>query len=178
MLHYLQSTGTSVYRLPSYSYAPVIVTGRNIMFGLSMKERLYKAIRTQTDATISDIDADLRAFARNANSMTSEELEKEYTRIIGMHSNAVSATLAQTLGSAAAFKAGMAIQSPQITGLPEEFDLDYLLDSGPKVGFYFAFYYYALTGRQIDLNDYGLYIRPLNKYQLDLLTTYLGRYSF
>ena len=32
--------------------------------------------------------------------------------------------------------------------------------------------------RQIDLNDYGLYIRPLNKYQLDLLTTYLGHYSF
>jgi hypothetical protein len=46
------------------------------MFGLSMKERLYKAIHTQTEATISDIDADLRALARNANSMTSDELRK------------------------------------------------------------------------------------------------------
>ena len=148
------------------------------MFGFSIKERLYKAIHTQTDETISDIDTDLRAFAHKANSMTSEALEKEYTRMIGMHSNAVSAALAQTLGSTVAFKAGMAIQSPHITGLPEEFDLDYLLDSGPKVGFYFAFYYYAVTGNQINLDDYGKYIRPLNKYQLDLLTSHIGRYTF
>lgn len=146
------------------------------MFGLSMKERLYKAIRTQCDETIPEIDADLRAFARKAVSMADADFEKEYCRIIGMHSNAVSAVLAQTLGSGAGSKAGLAMQSPQVTGLPEEFDLDYLLDSGPKVGYYFAFYYYAVTGNQISLDDYGKYIRPLNKYQLDLLTDRLKRY--
>ncbi len=143
------------------------------MFGLSKKETLYNAIRTISESKLQDVKQDLRIFYNSVYSMSEEQREKEYCRIIGMHSNAVSATVGEKMGRNLMTKVGFAIQSPQITGLPEEFDLDYLLNSGPKVGFYFAFYYYALTGKQITLDDYGKYIRPLNKHQLDMLTGYL-----
>ena len=145
------------------------------MFGLSLKEKLFNGMKRLCNEKLPIFEADMRDFLKVASSMDENKAKKEYLSLVGRYSDAISGELANGFGSTAALKAGLAFQSPKIAGLPDEINMDFLLDTGPLVGYYFAFYYYGITGNKIAQNDYAKYIRPLNQYQTDLINTVLNK---
>lgn len=106
-----------------------------------------------------------------------ENAQKEYITLIGNYSDAISGALADGFDRSVMARVGLATMSPSKTGLPAEMNMEAILSTGPLVGYYFAFYYYGITGKQISLNDYGKYIRPLNQYQTSLINGVLDKYD-
>ena len=147
------------------------------MFGLSIKEKLYKAIMRLTEEKLPVFEQKFAYLIENRSTMSDDAANDFYISCIGSYSDAVSGVLADTMGRTAAIKAGLAFQSPTIAGLPEELDMEHLLSTGPLVGYYFALYYYGITGKKISLDDYGKFIRPLNQYQVNLINSVISKYD-
>lgn len=145
------------------------------MFGLSMKEKLYKAMIRLCEEKLPQFESDMRELVSSAEGMNEEQTEREYTVAVLRYSSAVTEALHQGLGGNIGFMVGMAMMNPHITGLPEEYDADF--DASPFVGKYFAIYYYAATGKQISFGDYGKYIRPINQYQASLINRVFEKLS-
>lgn len=145
------------------------------MLGLSMKEKLYKAMMRLCEEKLPLFERDMRKLVSRADGLTEEQTQHEYNAAVLRYTSSVTETLHQGLGSNIGFRVGMAMMSPHITGLPEEYDTDF--DSSPFVGKYFAIYYYATTGKQISLSDYGKYIRPINQHQVALINTVFEKLS-
>ena len=145
------------------------------MFGLSMKEKLYKAMMRQCEDKLPGFESDMRELVSRAEGMTEEQTQQEYNTAVLRYTSSVTEALHKGLGSNIGFRVGMAMMSPHITGLPEEYDSDF--DASPFVGKYFAIYYYAATGKQISLSDYGKYIRQINQHQVSLINTVFEKLS-
>ncbi len=131
------------------------------MLGLSIKEKLYKAIRQQTLEKMPVFEREFSDFLRKVDFMSEEQMNKAYFNCVQGYSNAVSEVLASGFDGVVTTRLSFALMSPSVAGLPD--------DTGPFVGNYFAYYYYAIMGREISPEDYGKYIRPLNQYQVSLI---------
>lgn len=145
------------------------------MFGLSIKEKLYKAMLRLCEEKLPEFESDMRKLISRAEGMSEKQTEREYNAIVLRYSSAVTQSLHQSLGSTVGLRVGMAMMNPHITGLPEEYDTDF--DASPFVGKFFAIYYYAATGKQISYSDYGKYIRPINQYQTSLINRVFEKLS-
>ncbi len=143
------------------------------MFGLSIQEKLYKLIWKLCDEKLPFYEKELTRIVNDKDIMNSEDADEAYKAVICNYSDEISSVLAEKFGGTAAMKAGLALQCPKIAGFPEEMDADHILDTGPLIGYYWGLWYYGLTGNKIALSDYGKYIRPLNKHQVELMDTIL-----
>ena len=137
------------------------------MLGLSMKEKLYKAIIRLCEEKLPLFERDMRGLVARAEGLSEEQTQQEYTAAVLRYTSSITEALHQGLGPDVGLRVGTAMMRPHITGLPEEYDDDF--DASPFVGKYFAVYYYAATGKQISLSDYGKYIRPINQVQVSLI---------
>ena len=145
------------------------------MLGLSMKEKLFKAIIRLCEEKLPLFERDMRGLVARAEGLSEEQTQQEYNAAVLHYTSSITEALQQGLGSNIGIRIGMAMLSPHITGLPEEYDTDF--DASPFVGKYFAIYFYATTGKQISLSDYGKYIRPINQHQVSLINTIFEKLS-
>ena len=145
------------------------------MLGLSMKEKLYKALIRLCEEKLPLFEREMRGLVARAEGLSEEQTQQEYTAAVLRYTSSITEALHQGLGPDVGLRVGMAMMRPHITGLPEEYDADF--DASPFVGKYFAVYYYAATGKQISLSDYGKYIRPINQYQVSLINAVFEKLS-
>lgn len=145
------------------------------MLGLSMKEKLYKAIMRLCEEKLPLFERDMRGLVARAEGLSEEQTQQEYNSAVLRYTASITETLQKGLGSNIGIRVGMAMMSPHITGLPEEYDSDF--DASPFVGKYFAIYYFAATGKQISMSDYGKYIRPINQHQVSLINRVFEKLS-
>ena len=143
------------------------------MFGLSMKEKLYKAFVNLCAEKLPVFEKEMRDLLLHAEGMGEEEAVLAYAAALHHYSNAISETIHQGLGPNETFRFSMAVMRPSSTGLPDDYDSEF--GNSPFAGKFFAIYYYAITGKQIELSDYGKYIRPINKRQIDLVNGVLQK---
>jgi hypothetical protein len=80
---------------------------------------------------------------------------------------------AESPGADARFR--LALMEPSISGLPAEFDVDYLCDNGISAGAVFAFAYYALTGKPISGAEMFRNMSMLNHLQNDMMNSVLDK---
>ena len=145
------------------------------MFGLSMKERLYKAFMNLCETKLPVFRKEMRDLVLRAENMSEEEAGQAYAAILQHYTSAITEEIHRGLPPAAGFRVGAAMMRPSITGLPEEYDDEF--DNSLYAGKYFAIYYYAMTGKQIDFGDYGKYMRPINQRQVELMNGVLQELS-
>ena len=146
------------------------------MFGLSVKEKLYRAIKTQTLEKLPSFEASFVNYISKSEKMDKEQKGEAFMSCVIEYTDNVSSVLASGLAKSITQKAMLAAQMPQMTGLPKEITMDYILSTSPFVGYYFAFYYYGITGKQISPDDNDKYITPLNHYQTDLISSVVDKY--
>ncbi len=131
------------------------------MLGLSLKERLIKSIKRISSDKIEKYVSCLElGYSESAAS-------KEYY-------NAVFDNMWQEFGSKSTSIDGRiraAMQAPIITGLPKEYDLDYIYERGFDGIATYAFTYYGITGKPIDMSKDNEKLDQLRDYQLRLEAT-------
>lgn len=143
------------------------------MFGLSKKEVLVKAIK---NACNNELQVYKTGAIKLASMQSSDEdIDKMVAAIRREYLNSVfDAIWASFRASSPTIETKMrlAMMSPSITGLPEEFDIEYFDCNGISAGCTFAIAYYALTGKSISNKEYKT-CSMLNHYQNDLMQNVL-----
>ena len=148
---------------------------RYYMFGLSIKEKLFKTFVRLCEEKLPILEDDLHDLVKQTEKMSEQEAQREYTAALNRYNSAITETIHQALPYNARFRVGAAVMNPTITGLPREFDEEF--DSMPFVGKFFPVYYYASTGSRISASDYGKYVRPIDQYQAELVNGLLEKLS-
>ncbi len=145
------------------------------MFGLSIKEKLFKALAVQCAEKLPIFEADMRELVRRGEDMSEDAAAQAYAAAMQRYTDAVAETVLQGLPQSIRLRASLALLQPTITGLPEEYGRDF--DFSPYAGKHFAICYYAVTGNRIQLSDYGRYMRPIDQHQAELVNGVLRKLS-
>jgi hypothetical protein len=152
------------------------------MFGLSKHEILINAIKNTCVNELPKYEAAIKTLIEKSNNpeIPQEKVSKSARYARCDYLNAVSDAIWNSFAvSSPSIHARyrLAMMSPRMTGLPEEFDLDYLCDNGISAGIVFALSYFAITNKTVSNTKMFKIMSMLNHYQTDLMNDILKKYS-
>lgn len=150
-----------------------------VMFGLSKREMLIKAIQNACQNSLgtyrSEITTSLEKFS--SGSLSDDAFNQELTTARRNYFNSVyDAVWASFRVSSPTIEQRMrlAMFSPEMTGLPPEFDLDYFAKNGISAGCTYAIAYFAFSNKTISPRDFRD-CSMLNHYQVNLMNSVLNK---
>lgn len=142
------------------------------MFGLSKKEVLQNAIKNTCTNEIETYRAGLLQLTDGKNNeLADADIEKVALDVRKDYFNTVFDSVVTSFRASApivATRIQLALSSPCMTGLPEEFNVEYLDKTGISAGCTFALCYFALTNKQLTYRDFSV-CSALNHYQNRLM---------
>lgn len=151
------------------------------MFGLSKQEIIIKVIKNACTAKIDSYRSGIKMIAEflsmpdARDDIPQEKISKlaETTRI--NYLNAVCDAVWESLSVSSpnlSDRFHIALLSPRIAGLPDEFTTEYLSAHGISAGVVFGLMYFAVTGKSVEIKHFKT-MSMLNHYQNDLMNEVL-----
>ena len=142
------------------------------MFGLSTKEVLISAIKNACVNSLPQYRSEMASLLKKSEDDDSSKIDNEINAISVNYLDAVCDSISQSYRTSspkifARFQ--LAISSPDMTGLPEEYDLDYFCDKGVPAGCVFGIAYFAITNKTVDSTKMFRIMSMLNHFQSDLM---------
>lgn len=142
------------------------------MFGFSTRETLVRAIENACRNKIDVYKDCVREGLVNGSELSEEEILQHATTARIEYVNAVFNVMLESFQvSSPTIHARMKLVmwDPRITGIPDEFNIDYLADNGFPAGVTYAICYFAVTNKKIlPSKDFQIMSR-LNHYQSELM---------
>ena len=153
------------------------------MFGFSKEEVLAKAIKNACSNKLNTYEHEIQQILRRYQmrpKMSESELSHLTLQARRNYLNAVCDSIWSSFSVSnpnthARFK--LALMSPQMTGLPEEINVDYLNTNGISAGVVFALAFFALTNKQINSPKLFRTMSILSHYQNDLMESVLTKFD-
>lgn len=146
------------------------------MFGLSTREMLIKMIKNACQNNLQIYRQGIEALLEQPE----EDHERYAYKIRKKYFNAVFDSIWNYFGVSSPSidqRLRLVLMSPEISGLPPEFPLEYLDTVGISAGVAFAFCYYAITNKPVSTVKLSRDMSMLNHYQLDCMNRILAEYS-
>lgn len=147
------------------------------MFGLSTKERLVAAIKAICEKQSVVYEKEIISVLPQLEKLTSEEdIQEIMVPARSAYFNACFDMLSDTLETISPVifsKMRLCMLEPSISGVPENFSVEYLCKYGISAGVAFAFAFYAIKGKPINLLKDAKTLSFLNHYQNDIMNTIL-----
>ena len=151
------------------------------MFGLSKQEIIIKVIKNACTAKIDSYRSGIKMIAEilsmpdAKDDIPQEKISKlaETTRI--NYLNAVCDAVWESLSVSSpnlSDRFHIALLSPRIAGLPDEFTTEYLSTHGISAVVVFGLMYFAVTGKSVEIKHFKT-MSMLNHYQNDLMNEVL-----
>ena len=122
------------------------------MFGLTTSEMLISAIKNACVNYANELQSAFEKLYTIEGVVNDDELLQEAKQAIVDYKNHIFDSLwslAQLSSPNNEARLRLAIMSPQIVGLPDEFDLDHIAIHGFSAGATYAIFRYALTGKPL-----------------------------
>ena len=153
------------------------------MLGLSAPESLVRAVKNSCNNEIGTYKQGVQEFLdalKQNEDMVDEEKDKYIIAARKDYINAVCDSMFSSFRISSPNideRLRLAISSPQITGLPDEFSIEYMDDYGISAGAVFAFCYYAVTNKKVTTKKTIRTMSMLNHYQNELMNSVLAEFD-
>lgn len=147
------------------------------MINCVLKVKLYKTIKLLLIDKLPIFEEGLQeliAYCHKEGEVSEEEILSQYSNVHSNYADAISEVLIKGMPVGTSVILLMTMQSPSLVGFPNNITFKNLSENF-YAAYYFAFYFHVMTRKKIKYSDYTKYIKPLIRFEDDLINTALQK---